>query len=95
MSVEATPLGSTVSLGAGQTTVDEEDLANEVPMSSQDVPVVEGRQQAEKLLQTAAKSSGVRGLCGRASGDVPVVEERQQEDKLLQTMAMSSGVGRR
>ena len=45
--------------------MDEEDLAYEVPMSSQDVPVVEGRQQAEKLLQTAAKSSRVRGLCGR------------------------------
>ena len=75
--------------------LNEEDLAYEASMRSQDVPVVEGRQQAEKLLQTAAKSSGVRGLCGRASGDVPVVEERQQEDKLLQTMAMSSGVGRR
>ena len=39
-----------------------DDLGYDVPVAIEDVPIVEGRSEVEKLLQIGAKAKGVKGL---------------------------------
>ena len=62
MSVSQEAGGSQVSSRADNGAVGEGELGYDVPMDCKDIDDVESRSAAEKLLQTAAKARGVRGV---------------------------------
>ena len=53
--------GSVTTETGGQE-VGKDDLGYDTPVAVEDVPVVEGRSEVEKLLQIGAKAKGVKGL---------------------------------
>ena len=52
--------GATAETGGHE--VGKDDLGYDVPVTVEDVPVVEGRSEVERLLQIGAKAKGVKGL---------------------------------